>query len=94
MTPDDPTVDDPAGPPSYDLVLDERGARCPVPVISLAREVKADPERRLLLLSDDPAADTDIPAWCSLRGRRLAWTGPPPDGGAGHAFLVVPADAG
>ena len=77
--------------PDYDLLLDERGALCPVPVIALAREVKADPSRRLLLLSDDPAADTDIPAWCSLRGRVLEWSGAAPDGGPGHAFLVVPA---
>jgi TusA-related sulfurtransferase len=77
--------------PAYDVLLDERGSRCPVPVIALAREVKADPDRRLLLLSDDPAAQTDIPAWCSLRGRTLAWTGPAPDGGPGDAFLVVPA---
>ncbi len=79
------------GIPAYDVLLDERGSRCPVPVIALAREVKTDPSRRLLLLSDDPAAETDVPAWCSLRGRALEWTGPAPDGGAGTAFLVVPA---
>ena len=84
-------TDRPLDVPDYDVLLDERGSRCPVPVIALAREVKADPARRLLLLSDDPAADTDIPAWCSLRRRRLAWTGPAPDGGGGHAYLVVPA---
>ena len=50
------------GVPDFDLLLDERGKRCPVPVISLAREVKADPDRRLLLLSDDPAAPADVPA--------------------------------
>ncbi len=87
----DGSASDGSATPAYDVLLDERGACCPVPVISLAREVKVDPDRRLLLLSDDPAAETDIPAWCSLRGRALAWTGPAPDGGPGRAFLVVPA---
>jgi TusA-related sulfurtransferase len=63
-----------------------------MPVIALARAVVEDPGARLLLLSDDPAASTDIPAWCSLRGRRLAWTGPAPDG-VGAAFLVVSLDS-
>ena len=78
--------------PPYDLVLDERGRRCPVPIISLARTVLADPTQRILLLSDDAAADTDVPAWCSLRGRTLAWTGSAPDG-AGRAYLVIPREA-
>ena len=42
---------------------------------------------RVLLLADDPAADTDVPAWCALRGHGLAWTGIGPDGSP--AFLVT-----
>ena len=82
--------------PEHDVLLDERGHLCPLPVIALGRAVAADPSpRRVLVLADDPAAQTDIPAWCSLRGRTLAWTGPAP-GGAGQAYLVVdpePVDA-
>ena len=75
--------------PPYDRVVDERGKRCPIPIITLARMVTAWPRARLLLLADDEAAISDVPAWCSLRGRSLEWTGPAPDG-TGHAFLVAP----
>jgi tRNA 2-thiouridine synthesizing protein A len=77
------------GVPAYDKVVDERGKRCPVPIITLARSVTAWPQARLLLLADDAAAVSDVPAWCALRGRVLEWTGTAPDG-AGHAFLIAP----
>lgn len=79
--------------PPHDRVLDERGKRCPMPVISLARATNVDPGQRLLLLTDDAAALSDVPAWCSLRGRVLEWTGPAPDG-MGDAFLVAPPAGG
>lgn len=74
--------------PAYDELLDERGHLCPLPVIALARAfLDAVGEHRVLLLSDDPAAGSDVPAWCAIRGRSLLWTGPAPDG-RGSAFLV------
>ena len=76
-------------PPSHDRVLDERGKVCPMPVIALARMTNALPDARLLLLSDDPASESDVPAWCGLRDRVLAWVGDAPDG-RGRAYLVVP----
>ena len=79
--------------PAYDVVLDERGRLCPLPVIALGRAAVADPDARVLLLADDPAAETDVPAWCELRGRTLAWTGDAPDG-QGRAYVVVPPTAG
>lgn len=75
--------------PAYDRIVDERGKRCPMPVISLARKVSVEPDARLLLLADDPAAETDVPAWCALRGRTLAWVGAAPDG-VGRGYLVIP----
>jgi len=90
--PDKPGSDHPAATsstPAHDLLLDERGRLCPIPVIALARAVAADPSpARVLLLADDPAAETDVPAWCAMRGRHLAWTGPAPDG-HGRAYLVT-----
>jgi TusA-related sulfurtransferase len=81
------------GLPAYDVLLDERGALCPMPVIALARAFAADPVPGLvLLLADDPAAGTDIPAWCALRRRGLVWTGRSPDGVP--AFLVSSAPSG
>jgi TusA-related sulfurtransferase len=83
-------VSDDATVPDHDRVLDERGRLCPLPVIALARASADDPAARLLLLADDPAAASDVPAWCGLRGRVLEWVGDAPDG-AGRAYLVVPS---
>jgi TusA-related sulfurtransferase len=76
--------------PAYDVVLDERGRLCPLPVIALARAAADDPAARVLLLADDPAAETDVPAWCALRHRTLAWAGEAPDG-RGRAYVVTPS---
>jgi tRNA 2-thiouridine synthesizing protein A len=49
-------------------VLDCRGMRCPLPVIRLARRLPQVPVGTVVrVLADDPAAATDIPAWCRLR---------------------------
>ena len=50
--------------------LDCTGQRCPLPVIALARRLPALPVGEVLrVLADDPAAATDIPAWCRMRGQ-------------------------
>ena len=49
-------------------ILDCRGQRCPLPVITLARRLAELPVGAVLrVLSDDPAAAVDIPAWCRMR---------------------------
>jgi tRNA 2-thiouridine synthesizing protein A len=55
--------------------LDMRGQRCPMPVIELARRI-GDVElgETLTVLSDDPAAASDIPAWCRMRSHELVAT--------------------
>lgn len=51
-------------------VLDCRGRRCPVPVIELARALPGLAVGEALeVLSDDPAAASDVPAWCGMRGQ-------------------------
>jgi TusA-related sulfurtransferase len=81
---------DVSGLPEHDLLLDERGRLCPLPIIALARAFAADPAPvRVLLLTDDPAAEVDVPAWSSLRGKRVAWSGPYAEGAS--AFLLTPA---
>jgi tRNA 2-thiouridine synthesizing protein A len=48
--------------------LDCRGQLCPLPVIELARAITDVPVGAVIrLLTDDPAAAVDIPAWCRLR---------------------------
>jgi tRNA 2-thiouridine synthesizing protein A len=46
--------------------------RCPLPVIQLARRLPQLPVGAVLrVLSDDPAAAVDIPAWCRLRDQEF-----------------------
>ena len=52
------------------MILDCRGQSCPVPVIELARALPTVEIGELIeLLSDDPAARHDIPAWCRMRAQ-------------------------
>ena len=56
--------------------LDCRGQRCPLPVIALARRLPGLPVGAVLrVLSDDPAAAGDIPAWCRLKGQEFVGHG-------------------
>lgn len=53
-----------------DVVLDALGKLCPIPVIELAKHITDVPVGSLIgVLSDDPAAAQDIPAWCRMRGQ-------------------------
>jgi len=55
------------------VIIDARGLLCPYPVVELGRAARSAPEgARLTLLSDDPVALTDVPAWCRMRSARLA----------------------
>lgn len=52
-----------------DQVLDCLGRPCPVPVIELARALRDAPTGWVVeVLSDDPAARVDVPAFCRMRG--------------------------
>jgi tRNA 2-thiouridine synthesizing protein A len=58
--------------PGVAEVLDCRGMRCPLPVIKLAQRVLSlAPGDVVRVLADDPAAATDIPAWCHMRGHEF-----------------------
>jgi tRNA 2-thiouridine synthesizing protein A len=49
--------------------VDARGLRCPLPVIRLAAAAKELPAgTTVAVLTTDPAASTDVPAWARLRG--------------------------
>ncbi|MEL7974699.1 sulfurtransferase TusA family protein [Isoptericola sp. F-RaC21] len=50
-------------------VVDARGLRCPLPVIRLAAAARDLPAGTLVtVLSTDPAARHDVPAWARMRG--------------------------
>jgi tRNA 2-thiouridine synthesizing protein A len=52
--------------------LDCLGLLCPLPVIKLAKLLSSVAVGdTITVLADDPAAATDIPAWCRLRNQEL-----------------------
>ena len=53
------------------VTIDARGLLCPAPVIELARAAAELKAGLIELVADDPAAETDIPAWCRMRNARL-----------------------
>lgn len=54
------------------MTLDCLGRPCPIPVIELAKALPSvEVGDEVEVLSDDPAARYDIPAWCRMRGQQL-----------------------
>ena len=52
--------------------VDARDLRCPVPVIRLGAAIRDRPEGSLVrLLATDPAARSDVAAFCRMRGHEL-----------------------
>jgi cysteine desulfurase len=66
------------------LVVDCLGRPCPVPVIELAKALPSVALGEVVeVVSDDPAARLDVPAWCRMREQ--AYLGEHPrDRGAGY----------
>ncbi|MDX6205519.1 MAG: tRNA 2-thiouridine synthesizing protein [Frankiales bacterium] len=57
------------------MIVDSRGRRCPLPVIDLAKAIREVADGEVVtVLADDPAAATDIPAWCRMRGHEYLGT--------------------
>ena len=70
--------------PASDLVnpieVDARGLRCPLPVIRLAEAARDAPAGTwIVVLTSDPAARYDIPAWCRMRDHELREMTPVPE---------------
>jgi tRNA 2-thiouridine synthesizing protein A len=50
------------------VTIDALGRKCPIPIIMLANQIRDVPVGAVIaVLADDPAAYTDIPAWCGLK---------------------------
>lgn len=63
------------------ITLDQRGRRCPLPVIELARHIgDVGIGETIAVAADDPAARLDIPAWCRMRDHDYAGETEAPDG--------------
>jgi tRNA 2-thiouridine synthesizing protein A len=68
------------------LTLDALGKKCPIPIIMLAdriRDIRIGDT--IEVLADDPAAKTDLPAWCALKSQEFVGVADLP---AGWSFLV------
>jgi len=81
----------PAGLPSADvpaLSINALGKKCPLPIIMLADRIGEVPVGQVVeVLADDPAARTDVPAWCGLKRHEYIASSQLPDD-AGWTFLV------
>jgi len=57
---------------SDDTILDLRGLRCPMPVLKTRQRLrKMDVGEELQVLTDDPLAGLDIPAFCNEQKQEL-----------------------
>jgi tRNA 2-thiouridine synthesizing protein A len=83
--------DQPAGLPPADvpaLSLNALGKKCPLPIIMLAGRIGEVAVGQVVeVLADDPAARTDVPAWCGLKSHEYLGLSRLPDDG-GWAFLI------
>jgi len=74
----------PASEPA--LRIDALGRKCPMPIIMLARQIGQVPIGAVVeVLADDPAAKSDVPAWCRLKSHQFISTTPLQ---VGWAFLL------
>jgi tRNA 2-thiouridine synthesizing protein A len=76
-----------SGGPAPALTIDALGRKCPIPIIMLAERIREVPVGHVVaVLADDPAAQTDVPAWCMLKSQEFVSAADLP--GPGWAFLV------
>jgi tRNA 2-thiouridine synthesizing protein A len=77
----------PAPAPSVPaLTIDALGKKCPIPIIMLADRIRDVRIGQLIeVLADDPAAKSDLPAWCALKSQEFVGT---TDLETGWSFLV------
>jgi tRNA 2-thiouridine synthesizing protein A len=66
-------TDRPGRQPGREVELDCRKLRCPLPVIELARHLTdVEVGGRIAVVTLDPAARVDVPAWCRMKGQEYA----------------------
>jgi len=57
------------------LTIDALGKKCPIPIIMLADRIRDVRIGQLIaVLADDPAAKSDLPAWCALKSQEFVRT--------------------
>jgi tRNA 2-thiouridine synthesizing protein A len=74
------------GLPAAALTIDALGKKCPIPIIMLAERIREVAIGQTIeVLADDPAAKSDLPAWCMLKSQEFLQTRELP---VGWSFLV------
>jgi tRNA 2-thiouridine synthesizing protein A len=59
------------------LTLNALGKKCPIPIIMLADRIgEVAVGQAIEVLADDPAAKTDLPAWCALKSQEFLRSDP------------------
>jgi tRNA 2-thiouridine synthesizing protein A len=59
------------------VTIDALGRKCPIPIIMLAQRIGEVPIGSIIaVLADDPAAETDVPAWCMMKSHDHVLTQP------------------
>jgi tRNA 2-thiouridine synthesizing protein A len=77
----------PTAAPTPALTIDAMGRKCPIPIIMLAERIREVPVGHVVAVqADDPAAQSDVPAWCRLKSQEFVLATDLP--GGGWAFLV------
>jgi tRNA 2-thiouridine synthesizing protein A len=65
----------PTRAPAPALTIDALGKKCPIPIIMLAEQIRDVPiGATVQVLADDPAAKTDLPAWCMMKSQEFVGT--------------------
>jgi tRNA 2-thiouridine synthesizing protein A len=56
------------------LTIDALGRKCPIPIIMLAEQIRDVPVGGVIaVLADDPAAYSDVPAWCTMKSHECVF---------------------
>lgn len=83
-----PPADLPGAAQQPALSINALGRKCPLPIIMLAERIGLVAVGEVVeVLADDPAAKTDVPAWCGLKSHNFAGFADLP-GDGGWAFYI------
>ena len=78
----------PGAAPQPALSINALGRKCPLPIIMLAERIGEVAIGQVVqVLADDPAAKTDVPAWCGLKSHDFVGVSDLP-GASGWAFHI------
>jgi len=71
----------PPSPPEPQVIIDALGRKCPIPIIMLAEQIRDVPVGGVIaVLADDPAAYSDVPAWCQMKSHECVFRTDLPSG--------------